>query len=144
VSTLGDVVLDAAAQPRFRTLLLGTLAALALALAAVGLYGVVSYSVSQRNAEIGIRMALGATARDVVGMIVREGFVLAAAGVVIGVAGAYALSRTLDALLYGVAATDPASFVFASAVLFLFSLVASYLPARRATRIDPATALRAE
>jgi putative ABC transport system permease protein len=144
VSTLGDVVLDAATQPRFRTLLLGTLAALALALAAVGLYGVVSYSVSQRNAEIGIRMALGATALDVVGMIVREGFVLAAAGVVIGVAGAYALSRTLEALLYGVAATDPASFIFASAVLFLFSLVASYLPARRATRIDPATALRAE
>jgi predicted permease len=144
VSTLGDVVLDAAAQPRFRTLLLGTLAALALALAAVGLYGVVSYSVSQRNAEIGLRLALGATARDVMGMIVGEGFALGAAGVVIGVAGAYALSRTLQALLYGVAPTDPASFVFASAVVFLFSLVASYLPARRATRIDPATALRAE
>ena len=89
-------------------------------------------------------MALGATAGDVVGMVVREGFVLAGAGVVIGVAGAYALSRTLEALLYGVAATDPASFVFASAVLLLFSLVASYLPARRATRIDPSTALRAE
>jgi putative ABC transport system permease protein len=144
VRTLGDVVLDAAAQPRFRTLLLAILAALALALAAVGLYGVVSYSVSQRKAEIGIRMALGATAGDVVGMIVREGFVLAAAGVVIGVAGAYALSRTLEALLYGVAATDPASFVLAPSVLFLFSLGASYLPARRATRIDPAAALRAE
>jgi putative ABC transport system permease protein len=143
-STLSDVVLDAAAQPLFRTLLLGALAALALALAVVGLYGVVSYSVSQRTAEIGIRMALGATARDVLGMIVREGFALTAVGAVTGAAAAYVLSRTLEVLLYGVAATDPASFVLASVVLFFLSLVASYVPARRATRIDPATALRAE
>ena len=144
MSTLDDVVSEAAAQPRFRTLLLAALAALALALAAVGLYGVVSYSVSQRTAEIGIRMALGATASDVVRMIVGEGMWLALGGVALGIAGAYALSRTLATLLYGVDPTDPASFVFGSTFLVIFALLASYVPARRATRIDPAVALRAE
>ena len=144
MSTLDDVVSEAAAQPRFRTLLLAALAALALALAAVGLYGVVSYSVSQRTAEIGIRMALGATASDVVRMIVGEGMWLALGGVAIGMAGAYALSRTLATLLYGVAPTDPASFAVGSMFLVLFALLASYVPARKATRIDPAVALRAE
>jgi len=144
MSTLDDVVSEAAAQPRFRTLLLAALAALALALAAVGLYGVVSYSVSQRTAEIGIRMALGATASDVVRMIVGEGMWLELGGVALGIAGAYALSRTLATLLYGVDPTDPASFVFGSTFLVIFALLASYVPARRATRIDPAVALRAE
>jgi ABC-type antimicrobial peptide transport system permease subunit len=135
---------NAAAQPLFRTLLLCALAALALSLATVGLYGVVSYSVSQRTAEIGIRMALGATTNDVATMIVSEGVRLALGGVVIGVAGAYALSRTLTSFLYGVAPTDVASFAFASGFLFLFAVIASYVPARKATRIDLAIALRAE
>ncbi|MEO8259474.1 MAG: ABC transporter permease [Acidobacteriota bacterium] len=144
VNTLDAVVSDAAAQPRFRTMLLAALAGLALALSAVGLYGVVAYSVSQRTMEIGIRMALGARRGDVVRMIVREGLWLAAAGVAIGLVGAYALVRTLTALLYGIAPTDAASFAAAAGALLLFALIASYVPARRASAIDPAIALRAE
>ena len=144
VSTLDDVVSDAAAQPRFRTLLFAAFAGLALALAMVGLYGVVSYSVSQRTTEIGIRMALGGSARDVIRMIVGEGLSLALGGVVVGIASAYALSRTLVALLYGVAPSDPASFALASGSLMLLALLASYVPARRATSIEPSVALRAE
>jgi putative ABC transport system permease protein len=144
VSTLNNVVFEAAAQPRFRTLLLAALAGLALALAVVGLYGVVSYSVSQRTTEIGIRMALGATSSDVVTMIVGEGMWLAVGGVVIGFAMAFALARTVATLLYGVAPTDVASFAFAAGFLLLCTLLASYVPARKATSIDPAVALRAE
>jgi putative ABC transport system permease protein len=143
-STLDNVVSDAAAQPRFQTLLLAALALLALALAAVGLYGMVSYSVSQRTAEIGVRMALGATSGDVIRMVVGEGMRLALGGVAIGIGVAYALSRTLATLLYRVAPTDPASFALASGSLILLALLASYVPARRATSIDPAVALRAE
>jgi putative ABC transport system permease protein len=127
-----------------RTPLCAALAGLALALAVVGLYGVVSYSVSQRNTEIGIRMALGGTATDVIRMIVGEGMALALGGVVVGIASAYALSRTLVALLYGVRPSDPASFALASGSLMLLALLASYVPARRATSIEPAVALRAE
>ena len=144
VSTLDHVVSEAAAQPRFRTLLFAALAGLALALAAVGLCGVVSYSVSQRTTEIGVRMALGATASDVVKMIVGEGMWLAVGGVAIGVAVAFALARTLASLLYGVAPADAASFVFASGFMLFSAMLASYIPARRATGIDPAVALRAE
>ena len=138
------MVSEAAAQPRFRTLLFAALAGLALALAAVGLCGVVSYSVSQRTTEIGVRMALGATASDVVKMIVGEGMWLAVGGVAIGVAVAFALARTLASLLYGVAPADAASFVFASGFMLFSAMLASYIPARRATGIDPAVALRAE
>jgi putative ABC transport system permease protein len=144
VSTLDDVVSDAAAQPRFRTTLLAGLAGLALALAAIGLYGVVAYSVSQRTMEIGVRMALGARSGDVVRMIVREGLGLALGGVAIGLVAAYALARTLRVLLYGVAPTDAASFAYASGALLLLALLASYVPARRASAIDPAIAMRAE
>jgi putative ABC transport system permease protein len=144
ISTLDDVVSDAAAQPRFRTTLLAALAGLALALAAVGLYGVVAYSVSQRTMEIGVRMALGARPGDVVRMIVREGLGLAAGGVAMGLVAAYALARTLTALLYGVAPTDAATFAYASGALLLLALLASYVPARRASAIDPAIAMRAD
>jgi putative ABC transport system permease protein len=144
VSTLSNVVSEAAAQQRFRTLLFAALAGLALALAAVGLYGVVAYSVSQRTTEIGIRMALGATASDVVKMIVCEAMWLAVFGVAIGVAVAFALARTLASLLYGVAPTDTASFVFASGSMLFSAVLASYIPARRAIGIEPAIALRAE
>ncbi len=144
VNTLDAVVLDAAAQPRLRTLLTAGLAGLTLALAAIGLYGVISRSVTQRTNEIGIRMALGATSYDVVRLIVGEGMVLAVAGVALGIALSYAAARSLAALLYGITPTDAPSFALASGCLLLFALVASYLPARKATGIDPATALRAE
>jgi putative ABC transport system permease protein len=144
VSSLDDVVLDAAAQPRLRTMVIGGLAALALALAAVGLYGVISRSVTQRTNEIGVRMALGATWTDIVSMVVSEGMALALAGVVLGIAISYATTRVLATFLYGITPTDVVSFALSSISLLLFALIASYLPARKASRIDPAVALRAE
>jgi putative ABC transport system permease protein len=143
-NTLDGMVADAVSQPRFRTALLGSCAVLALVLAAAGLYGVVAYGVSRRTTEIGIRMALGADRGAVVAMVLGEGARLAAAGIVIGVAASLALSRLLSGLLYGVAPTDPLSFVAAVAALFAIALVSSYLPARRAARVDPMIALRAE
>ncbi len=144
VSTLDDVVLNAAAQPRLRTLLTAGLAVLTLALAAVGLYGVISRSVTQRTNEIGIRMALGATSNNIIALVLREGMTLAAAGVVLGVAISYVGARLMTALLFGIAPTDAVSFALASGSLLLFALAASYLPARRATAIEPVVALRAE
>jgi putative ABC transport system permease protein len=141
---LDAIVSAAAAQPRFRTAILLALAGLALALAAVGLYGVIGYSVSQRTSEIGIRMALGAKDADVLTMVLREGALLAVAGVATGVLGALALTRTLAGLLYGIAPTDWRSFGLATLCLLTVALVASYVPARRATRVDPLIALRAE
>jgi putative ABC transport system permease protein len=144
VNTLDDVVLDAAAQPRLRTLVTAGLAGLTLALAAVGLYGVISRSVTQRTNEIGIRMALGATSTNIVTMVLREGMAMAVTGVVLGIAISYAATRMLTALLYGITPTDALSFALASSSLLLFAMIASYLPARKATRVDPAVALRAE
>ena len=141
--TADGAVADAVAEPRFRTTSLAGLAALGLALAAVGVYGVVAYSVSQRTVEIGIRMALGATRADVMAMVLMQGLQLAAAGVALGLAVSAALVRTLSALLYGVAPTDAWSFGGAAGVLVAVTLVASYLPARRAMRVDPMIALRA-
>ena len=142
VRPLDAVVADAAAQPRFRTVLLASIAALALAMAIVGLYGVVAYSVAQRTKEIGIHMALGARGADVLQMVLREGVALAAAGIAGGLAMSAAATRTLEGLMYGIAPTDAASYVLASAGLFGVALVASYLPARRATKVDPLVALR--
>ena len=144
VSPLDGVVLDAAAQPRLRTLVVTGIAGLALALAVVGLYGVVSRSVTQRTSEIGIRIALGATWSDIVRMVVGEGMALAVTGVVLGIALSYATTRILARFLYGIVPTDGVSFVLASTSLLLFAFIASYLPARRASRVDPAVALRAE
>jgi putative ABC transport system permease protein len=144
IGTVNGVVSDAVAEPRFRTTALASLAALGLALAAVGLYGVVAFSVSQRTVEIGVRMALGATRRDVMAMVVTQGLRLAAIGVTLGLAASAALARTLSALLYGVAPLDVWSFGAAAGVLAAVTLVASYLPARRATGVDPMIALRAE
>jgi len=144
VKSLDDVVLDAAAQPRLRTLLTAGLAFITLALAAVGLYGVISRSVTQRINEFGIRMALGATSADIVRMVVGEGMVLAVIGVALGSALGYVGARLLSTLLFGITPTDAVSFTLAAGCLLLFAMCASYLPARRATRVDPAVALRAE
>jgi putative ABC transport system permease protein len=144
VKSLDDVVLDAAAQPRLRTLLTAGLATLTLLLAAVGLYGVISRSVTQRTNEFGIRMALGARPIDIVRMVVREGMLLAGIGVALGSALGYVAARLLATLLFGITPTDVVSFTLAGGCLLVFALGASYLPARKATRVDPAIALRAE
>jgi len=132
------------ATPRFTAILLGTFAALALLLAGFGLYGVMAYSVAQRSREIGIRMALGARSADVRSLVVRQAVWLGAAGLVIGIAGALAVTRVLGSLLFGVSATDPLTFGGVSAALVTVLLLAAYLPARRATRVDPIVALRAD
>jgi putative ABC transport system permease protein len=125
-------------------MLIGAFAMLALLLAAVGIYGVIAYSVSQRTQEIGVRMALGAGRWDVLRMILGQGAILAAIGIAIGLAGALALTRLLADLLFSVQPTDPATFVAVSMLLAVVSVCAGFLPARRATRIDPLAALRWE
>ncbi|HEV2764952.1 MAG TPA: FtsX-like permease family protein, partial [Pyrinomonadaceae bacterium] len=144
VATMEQLVSDTLRERRFGVALLGTFALLALLLAAVGLYGLISFSTSRRAHEIGVRMALGAQAGDILKMIVGEGLLLAAAGVALGAAGAFALTRFMAGMLFGVTATDPPTYVAISALLVLIALLASYLPARRATRVDPMSALRYE
>lgn len=141
---LAEGVSESSAQQRFVALLLGLLAALALALAAVGTYGVIAYSVAQRTHELGIRIALGAGRQNVLGMVLGEGLRLALVGVAAGLAGAWALTRFLASLLYGVRATDPTTFVLVSLLLAAVALLATYSPARRATRVNPIAALRYE
>jgi len=125
-------------------LVLGLLASVALLLAAIGIHGVLSYAVSQRTREIGIRMALGAEASGVRRLVVREGMSLAALGAAFGLAAAWGLTRWISSLLFGVTATDPVTFVVVPLGLALVALVATYVPARRATRVDPVRALRTE
>ncbi|HUF25621.1 MAG TPA: ABC transporter permease [Gemmatimonadaceae bacterium] len=133
-----------AAQPRFTTLLLALFAAVALTLGAVGIYGVIAYAVGQRTHEIGVRMALGAHSGDVLRLVVRQGLTLAVAGVLIGVPAALAATRVLEGLLFGVRTTDAVTFVAIPALLLVVAALASWLPARRATGIDPMRALRAD
>jgi putative ABC transport system permease protein len=144
VMTMEDRVSRAVAQPRFRTNLIALFALVALVLACVGIYGVISYSVSMRTHEIGIRMALGAQTSDVLAMVIKQAIVLATIGVALGLAASYALTSLMSTLLFGVKPTDPVTFVTAAAVLAITALGASYLPARRATKVDPLVALRYE
>ena len=144
VRTMEDVLSESIARQRFSMLLLGIFAALALALAAVGLYGLMSYAVAQRTREIGIRMALGAQARDVLRLVVAQGLKLVLVGVVIGLVVAYMLTRLMSSLLFGVSATDPTTFIAISLMLLCVAVLASYIPARRATKVDPLVALRYE
>jgi putative ABC transport system permease protein len=144
VATMQEVVDRAVWQPRSSTKLLAGFAALALVLAAIGIYGVISYGVSQRRREIGIRMALGARPADVLGGVLREGALLAGAGTVVGLGGALALTRYLETLLYEVSATDPAVLAGSAGMLVLIAMAAAFLPARRATQVDPMVALRGE
>jgi putative ABC transport system permease protein len=143
VRSMNDVVAAALATPRLTGFLLGAFAFIALALAAVGIYGVVAYLVSQRTQEIGIRLAIGANQSQVVGMVLRQGLSLAAVGIVVGLIGAFALTRLMQSLLYEVRPNDPVTFVAVTAVLLLIAVMASLLPAWRAIKVSPLIALRA-
>jgi putative ABC transport system permease protein len=142
VRTMEEVLSRSIARQRFSTMLLGIFAALALVLAAVGIYGVMSYTVAQRTREIGIRMALGAQAGGVLRLVVGEGLKLVLAGVLIGLAGSLLLTRLMSSLLFGVSATDPMTLAVISLILVGVALLASYIPARRAAKVDPMVALR--
>ncbi len=144
VQPLTTWVSDAVAQPRFRTILMSAIAGITLVLAMVGLYGVIAYSTAQRTSEIGLRVAIGAQRSDVVRLVLAEGTRLAFAGIVVGIVGAYWATQLLSTFLYGVTATDLTAFAGAAGALFLVALAAMYLPARKAARVDPMTALRAE
>ncbi len=144
VRTMEDVVSRSTSRQRFNLLLMTVFATAALFLAAIGIYGLMAYSVEQRTQEIGIRMALGAAAPAIRRMVVLQGMRLALAGVAVGLAGAFGLTRLLSAFLFGVQARDPAVFTAVAVLLSAVSLAAVWLPAHRATRIDPVIALRYE
>jgi putative ABC transport system permease protein len=144
VRTMNQVMADTTARARFNALLLGLFAGLAMLLAAVGIFGVMNYSVTLRTREIGLRMALGAQQGQVLMLILKQGLLLTLIGIVVGLAGALALTRVMSSLLFGVEATDPATFTAIVLLLAIVSLIACYIPARRATRVDPMIALRYE
>ena len=144
VATLDQLLSNSIARPRFYTALLGSFAVVALILASLGTYGVMSFSVSQRRREIGIRLAMGVGRGDIFKLVVGRGLLLALTGVAIGLGGALALTRLMSGLLFGVSATDPVTFIIISLLLAGVALAACYVPARRATKVDPMVALRYE
>jgi putative ABC transport system permease protein len=141
-TSMEDLLSENTAAPRFRTLLLGLFAAIAVCLAMAGVYGVVAYSVGQRAGEIGLRMALGARTNDVLRLILRQGMVLTGIGLAVGLIAAVAATRLVASMLFEVKASDPATYIGVAALLGVVSLAASYIPARRAARVDPVSALR--
>jgi putative ABC transport system permease protein len=144
VKPMTEWVDSSVATPRYRTTLLALFAALAMILAATGIYGVMSYSVAQRTHEIGVRMALGARRADVLKLVVRQGMLLTIAGVIVGLLGAFALTRVMSSLLFGVTTKDPITFVAVAVLLVAVAFLACFIPARRATKVDPLVALRYE
>jgi ABC-type antimicrobial peptide transport system permease subunit len=144
VQTIAQVVDRSLWRQRLQGQVLGIFATLALLLATVGLYGVISYAVAQRTRELGVRMALGATRAQVVALVLRQGTRVTVAGILVGVIGALAITRAIGSLLYGVHATDPLTFVTVPITLGIVSVLACCIPARRATRVDPLVAMRAE
>jgi putative ABC transport system permease protein len=142
VMTLDKIISNSIRQQRFTSVVLSVFAAVALVLALAGLYGVISYSVAQRTRELGIRVALGAQVSDVLRLVLKQGMTFVLAGEVIGIAGAYALTGLMKGLLFGVTATDKVTFITVAVSLFLVALVACYVPARRATKVDPLIALK--
>ncbi|HEY6391430.1 MAG TPA: ABC transporter permease, partial [Bryobacteraceae bacterium] len=144
ISTMEQALALSVSQPRFNTMLLALFAGIALLLASVGIYGLIAYSVAQRTHEIGVRMALGAARADVVRMVVRQGATLAAIGIVLGLGGAFALTRLLKTMLFGIGVTDSLTFAAAPLGMMLVVLLATFVPALRATRISPVVALRYE
>jgi putative ABC transport system permease protein len=141
---MDEVLQSARSRPRFLTMLLSLFSGVALALAALGIYGVISYSVARRTSEFGIRMAMGARPKDVLGMVVGQGLRLGLIGVTVGAAGAFALTRFIRGLLFGVDSFDPATFGLMAILLVAVTAFACYIPARRATKVDPMVALRYE
>jgi len=144
ITTMDQIFSDSVGGQRFNMLLLSTFAGLALAMAMIGVFGVINYSVAQRTHEIGIRVALGAQRRDILRLVVGQGLVLALTGVAIGLGGAFALTRWISELLFGVSPTDPVTFSAVAVLLMSVALLASYIPARRAMKVDPMVALRRE
>jgi putative ABC transport system permease protein len=142
ILSMEDLMAVSLAQHRFNMLLLALFAALALILAAVGIYGLMAYSVSQRTHEIGVRLAIGAQRRDVLRLVLRDGARLTLVGIAIGIIAALALTRLMASLLFEVAPTDPATFAAVAILLEIVAFAACYIPARRATRVDPLVALR--
>jgi predicted permease len=144
LQTMSDVVADSLVRPRFLSLLLGAFSAIALSLAAIGIYGVMAYSVTQRTQEIGVRVALGATTRNVLAMVVGEGFKMTVVGLAVGLTGAFGLTRLMASLLFEVSATDPLTFAMVGFALTAVGLLACFVPARRAAKVDPMVALKYE
>jgi ABC-type antimicrobial peptide transport system permease subunit len=144
IRTMSDRMKDSMARQRFSAIMLGAFAVFALILAAVGVYGVMSYLVSQGTHDIGVRMALGAQRSRIVGMVLRQGLELTAGGIIIGLIGAAALTRVMESLLFGISARDVVTFSTVPIVLAGIAVLATYLPARRATLVDPVVALRQE
>jgi len=144
VITMNGLMARSVARSKFNSILLAIFSGVALVMAAVGIYGVMSYSVQQRTHEIGVRMALGAQRADVLRLILKQGVLLAITGVVVGLAGSFGLTRVISTLLFDIGATDKTTFAVVAAGLFAITFLASYIPAWRATRVDPLVALRYE